>query len=153
MITKDEVILLLLNACPSFAGPWEALCEEDPERLLYIDLGEFARHLIGLHRSGQIAEFPAVFSEIERLHIEGDSYVKEAATIGLLEGIQNNAGHADLDPEEFVVYLRPESAKWWRQLNAFWDGRIPYVGATYLAESPDAQISGNELKQGKLTHE
>jgi hypothetical protein len=31
--------------------------------------------------------FPAVFEIIERMHLKGDHYVKEAATIGMLEGI------------------------------------------------------------------
>ena len=33
--------------------------------------------------------FPAVGRVIERLHVEGDGYVRETAAIGLLEGIQN----------------------------------------------------------------
>jgi hypothetical protein len=56
-------------------------------------------------------EFPAIFDSIERLHIEGDDQVREAATIGLLEGIQTTAGHRRVDPEVFVPYLKPESAK------------------------------------------
>ena len=71
-----------------------------------------------------------MFEAIERLHLEGDEYVREAATIGALEGIQNVAGNDGIDPEEFVIYLRPESLRWWGQLNEFWEGRIPYVGAT-----------------------
>ena len=93
------------------------------EELLYIDLGEFADHLIDLYNQAQTQEFPAVFSTVEELHTEGDEYVKEAATIGLLEGIQNIAGNRGLDAEVFVQYLKPESAKWWKNLNDFWDGK------------------------------
>lgn len=67
---------------------------------------------------------------IERLHVEGDKIVQEAATIGLLEGIQNVWGNSKLDPEQFATYLLPESRKWWEQLKLFWAGKIPYVGAT-----------------------
>lgn len=84
--------------------------EEDPERLLYLDLSEFARHLIDLHKSKEIADFPAVFAVFERLHLEGDPEVRNAATIGFLEGIQNNGGNSGLDPEEFTNYLLPETA-------------------------------------------
>ncbi len=85
---------LLLNACPSFTEKWashSAYWEDNRENetLLYIDLSEFSQHLIELHKSNQIDEFPAVFEVVEKLHLEGDDYVKEAATIGLLEGIQN----------------------------------------------------------------
>jgi hypothetical protein len=131
MITKEQVMLLLLEACPSFTEKWEEhRAFYDDEDLLYVDLGEFAHHLVELHKTNQTSEFPAVFDVIERLHLEGDAYVKEAATIGMLEGIQNVAGNTGANPEVFVQYLKPESAKWWRQLNDFWDGKIPNVGAT-----------------------
>ena len=121
----------LLEACPSFAEKWEEhrtfYVDED---LLYVDLGEFAHHLVELHKTNQTGEFPAVFDVIEGLHLEGDDYVKEAATIGMLEGIQNVAGNLGVDPEVFAPYLKSESAKHWRQLNDFWDGKIPNVGAT-----------------------
>ena len=122
---------LLLEACPSFTDKWkEHRAYWREEESLYLGLGEFARHLVELHSGGQINEFPAVFDVVERLHLEGDDFVKEAATIGLLEGIQNLAGGQGIDPEGFVRYLRPLSAKWWGELNDFWGGKIPYVGAS-----------------------
>jgi hypothetical protein len=133
MITKEQVMPLLLDACPSFTEKWaEHRAYWEDEHLLYIDLAEFNRHLIELHKNKQIAEFSAVFDVVEKLHLEGDNYVREAATIGLLEGIQNVASHSEneVDVEDFAQYLKPESAKWWQQLNDFWEGKIPYVGAT-----------------------
>jgi hypothetical protein len=131
MITKEQVMPLLLNACPSFSKRWEehrAFYED--EELLYVDLGEFAHHLVELLKANHTEEFPTVFEIIERLHLEGDHYVKEAATIGMLESIQNVAGNSGVEPDEFVEYLKPQSVKWWRQLNDFWNAKIPYVGAT-----------------------
>jgi len=124
MMTKEQVMPLLLSVCPSFVKRWEehrAFYED--EQLLYIDLGEFAHHLVELQKVSRTEEFSAIFDIIERMHVEGDDYVKEAATIGMLEGIQNVAGNSGLDPEGFAKYLRPESAKWWRKLNAFWDAK------------------------------
>jgi hypothetical protein len=127
MITKEQVMPLLLESCPSFLERWkEHRTFYEDEELLYVDLGEFAHHVAELQRTHRIEEFPAVFHVIERM----DPYVKEAATIGALESIQNVAGNTGVDPEEFVQYLQPESAKWWRQLNDFWNAKIPYVGAT-----------------------
>ena len=129
MILKSDVMPMLLAACPSFGTPWEAYSAE-PEYevgLVYLHLGEFARHLVALWRTAQTAEFPRVFDAVERLHVEGDDYVQEAATIGLLEGLQNNAEYAGIDPEVFRPYLRPESSRWWVALNRFWAGEIPYV--------------------------
>jgi len=131
MITKEQVVPLLLEACPSFTEKWEEYSAfYGNEYLLYIDFGECAHHLVELHKANRTDEFPAVFEVIERLHLEGDAYVKEAATIGMLEGIQNVAGNNGINPEEFCRYLKPESAKWWRQLNEFWEGKIPFVGSS-----------------------
>ncbi len=131
MITKEQVMPLLLEACPSFTEKWrEHRAFYEDEDLLHVDLGEFAHHLVELHKSNRTGECPAVFEVIERLHLEGDAYVKEAATIGMLEGIQNVAGNFGVNPEAFSGYLKPESAKWWRQLNDFWNGKIPYVGSS-----------------------
>jgi hypothetical protein len=113
---------LLMEACPSF-NP--AVPDDD---LLYIELGEFARHLLELQKLNRIEEFSRIALVVERLHTEGDQYVREAATIGLLEGIQNNWSHEGIDPEPFVQHLLPVSAKWWQSLNDFWNGKSKFVG-------------------------
>jgi hypothetical protein len=74
---------LLIEACRSYQLP-----AEDRE-LLYVLLGDFARHLLELHRHRQTESFSSVARVIERLHVEGNHDVREAATIGLLERIQN----------------------------------------------------------------
>ncbi|MDX2216726.1 MAG: hypothetical protein SFY66_25905 [Oculatellaceae cyanobacterium bins.114] len=129
MITKEQVMPLFLEACPSFTGRLkEHRAFYKDEDLLYVELGGFAHHLVELHKAKQTDEFLAVFDVVERLHIEGDTYVREAATIGLLKGIQNVGRNSGVNSEDFTRYLKPESAKWWRQLDAFWDGKIPFVG-------------------------
>lgn len=129
MITKDQMFAPLLAACPSFEPTWREFVEEsehhpDQEPLYYIALGDLARHLVERLRSGATEEFPAVFQVVERWHCLGDHYVQEAATIGLLEGIQNIAGHESVDPAVFEKWLLPASKKWWGKLNGFWDGDI-----------------------------
>jgi hypothetical protein len=132
MIEQEQVMPLLLEACPSFEERWAAYLSEEyaagDERLIYCELGEFARHLIDLASSGNVQEIPAIFEVIERLHLEGTPYVRGAATIGLLEGIQNNASHSGFDLAKLTPYLLPESAYWWQQLNDFWQGKIRFVG-------------------------
>ena len=65
VILKEQVIPLLLNACPSFSERWkEHHALYDDEELLYVDLGEFAHHLIELLKNNQRNEFPAVFDVI-----------------------------------------------------------------------------------------
>ncbi len=126
MIEKDQIMSLLLEACPSYRARWEEYIAQPGYEagLVYVDLGDFAHHLIDLFQQGNLSEFPATFDVIERLHVEGDSYVREAATIGALEGIQNVAGNSGVDPERFFSFLGPESAKWWRRLSKFWAGDV-----------------------------
>ena len=113
---------LLMEACPSHRPT-----AEDHD-LLYAALGDFAHHLLQLQQQSRTQEFPEVARVIERLHIEGDHYVREAATIGLLEGIQNVWANEATDPELFVRHLLPVSAKWWQSLNDFWSGKSKFVG-------------------------
>jgi hypothetical protein len=120
-IEQHQVMPLLLNACPSFRDTWEASVKRSDSAQLYISLGEFARHLRELYILDTIDEFPAVATVIENLHVNGSPYVKEAASVGLLENIQNSWRNSHIDPEIFAKYLHPESAKWWHSLNNFWD--------------------------------
>lgn len=125
MIKKEDVISLLIDACPSFKEPLE---KSDNEDLLYVVMGDLASHLLVLYRQKTTEEFASLCNVIERLHTDGDGYVRELAAIGFLEGIQNVWGNQGEDPNEFCQYLLPDSLKWWKELNEFWDGKISYVG-------------------------
>ena len=124
MLTRADVMPLLLAACPSFRGPW-TVAQTEPDYaadLLYPQLGDFARHLIALVRRGETAELPGVFAVVERLQREGDPDAQDAAILGFLETLQSNAEHADLDPVVFVPYLGPASHASWHALDQFWFG-------------------------------
>jgi hypothetical protein len=123
-IQKHEVMELLLNTCPSYNSRWEnyikdAGYDEGEEQLLYIDLADFSNHLIELLMENKIGEFPHIFDVVELLHTNGDEYVKEAVTVGLLEDI-----YLDEISEGFLPFLRPESFRWWNKLKDFWTNGI-----------------------------
>jgi hypothetical protein len=125
MIARSEMMGVLLNACPSFEVRWQEFQEEwrdeEIELPLYLVLSDFARHLIEMVERGETVGFPAVFAAVERLPIEGEHYVQEAATVGLLEDLQNlNLHQNGTDPEQFRPYLGPVSARWWDKLYRFW---------------------------------
>ena len=130
MIIKDDMMRMLVDVCPSFSPQWQAFqdeyCEEVGKQPIYIILGDFARHLIGMVERGDTADLPAVFAMVERLHVEGEHYVREAATVGLLEDLQNQNLHPKgTRPEQFLPYLGPVSARWWDKLYRFWnDGQL-----------------------------
>jgi hypothetical protein len=128
MITKDKMLPMLVEACPSFANKLHEHRDFFEEEITYTELGVFANHLVDLHKQNKTDEFLNIFDVIEKLHIEGDEFVKEAATIGLLEGLQNIAGNQDLNPEIFFKYLKPVSVMRWNELNKFWNGESQFVG-------------------------
>lgn len=129
MIDQAESMPLLLSACPSFARSWGEHQEEYGNAVPYVAAGSFAQHLLELHVANERSSFTKVAAAIERLHLEGTPWVKEFATIGVLEAVQNVWGNSGVDPEEFGRYLGPESRRWWDGLNKFWRGEAPYVRA------------------------
>jgi hypothetical protein len=116
MIRKDDMFRPLLDAYPVFAPAWRKFVEEWKDHKdglpLYLVLGELGRHLIDRFKIGRTEEFASVFAVVERWQCEGDDFVREAATVGLLESIQTLAGHEDLDPSYFEKWLGPESKRW-----------------------------------------
>ncbi len=120
----------LVAACPEFAPQWQEFQDdwrdEPDESPVYVPLAAFARHLIAKLERGETADLPAVFDAVERLHVEGDEFVREAATVGLLEGLQNlNLHSRGTTPEQFRPYLGPQTARWWDKLEAFWERGTP----------------------------
>ncbi|HMS87787.1 MAG TPA: hypothetical protein PKE56_05055 [Acidimicrobiales bacterium] len=125
MLVPDDVIPLLLKAMPSFAAAWdESENVDDGERLLYLDAGDFIRHLVHKHLTHEVEEFPAAFAVVERLVVEGDDYVRNLGVIGFLEGLQMmTVTAAGIDPEEaFRPLVGPVSERWWERINRFWGG-------------------------------
>ena len=125
MISNSHMMETLVTASPAFAGEWEAFRREwaaEPDGLpLYLALADFARHVVGLLEANDVDRLHRVFEAIESLHAEGDDYVRKAATVGLLEDLQNSNLHSTTEPEQFRPFLRPESARGWDRLNAFWE--------------------------------
>jgi hypothetical protein len=137
MIAKEDLLELLGASSQTFKEIIRKELEEetftlwtDEERglLHYVILGDFACHIIELYKNKKTHELEVIFELIERFHLEGDAYIKEAATIGILEAIQNLAANSDINPADFEIYLHAESLNWWQSLNDFWNQKIPYVG-------------------------
>ncbi|WP_076859699.1 DUF7674 family protein [Bradyrhizobium mercantei] len=126
MITKNDMFDPMLVACPAFVPAWHAFVNEwegsEDDLPYYVALGDLAHHLVEQLDAGATQNFEAVFDVVERWHCQGDSYVKEAATIGLLEGIQNISLNRGTDPRRFEFWLKPESKRRWDELSRFWNG-------------------------------
>lgn len=118
---------LLLAGSPSFAAEWDSTENViDGERQLYLDAADYVRHVLRLVHQEAGSELEPIFDVIERLHVEGDDFVRELATVGILEGFQSaNADTAGVNPDlEVRPYLRPVALAWWQRLDRFWDGDV-----------------------------
>lgn len=127
MIQKCEVMAVLLDVSPSFSQTWSEHLQTYGNDVLYVAAGEFASHVLSLYQMGDISTLHAVGEAIEELHVNGSPWVKEFATIGVLEGIQNVWGNSNVDPDLILPFLGPESHRWWSDLNKFWSGQAPLV--------------------------
>lgn len=127
-ISKQEVMNLLREVWPSYETRWTQYVEENyelgDEPLVYIDLSNFAGHLFELYVQNKLEEFPAVFGVVEMLHINGDDYVQEAITVGLLEDLQNHLLANKISLDVMKPFLKEESLKWWNSLIDYWDGKL-----------------------------
>ncbi len=125
LITLEDVAPLLLSICPSALHAWEThlrwWCEDD--RGYFNDIAVFAHHIVDSYTAGRTSEFPAFFAMVERLITEGDEHVRELATIGLLEDIQNVASHRPFGYSVFVPWLGPVTIVEWRAVEAMWQGK------------------------------
>jgi hypothetical protein len=118
-INRDNVIEVLRASSPD----WHPN-DDDP---IYVQLGNFGRYVLQHWKAGHIQQLAPAFVAIEKLHVEGDDWTREAATIGILEAIQNVASHTGYDLSPLERCLGPESLRWWNKLNDFWSGRGPTV--------------------------
>lgn len=124
MINREEVMNLFIEACPSFKENWVAYFNSDDDRnnstVLYSDLTCFANYLV-CHIDNEIMlETKTVFDLIEQLIHQGDTFIKEAITVGLLEDIQNKLINQSIDLNIFNKYMHTETKKSWGDLIDFW---------------------------------
>jgi hypothetical protein len=128
MITKESMFAPLLQADPSFQSKWDEFCiewQDEPEPLLYLAIADFVRHLTASLAAGATEHFDDVFEVVERWIVEGDEYVHTAAVVGFLEDLQNTNLHSATEPDDFKPWLRPESLRFWKKVEAFWaEGKI-----------------------------
>lgn len=151
MITRHDMFEPLLEALPAFRPRWEAFVEywrdnpsngfkTDPRDLPnYLLLGDLADYLADLLLAGQIDDVSRALAVCERWLLEGDHYVQEAATVGLIEDLQNRAQRLKIAEERFTDLFGPEGRRWWDKVNAFWNKGELLVDETKLSPPERAQ--------------
>ena len=110
----EDVNETLLAEFPAFS------VDEDDFELPYIVAGWFAKYVLEAFQTGDKETYNKGLQFIERLHTDSTDKVRELATIGYLESIQNTW------PEDLLKINIPfndlgeTSKKWWVKLYSFW---------------------------------
>ena len=114
-MTESDVLPRLLSACPSFQSRWNEYVQDETyePNQIYIDVGEFARHLMTLLQAGKVEEFPAVFTAVEHLLEQGNKEARNAITTGLLEDLYFETEYAGVSLREWRKYFGPRATKAW----------------------------------------
>jgi hypothetical protein len=122
MITKAQIVPLLLEACPTAQRRWEehmAYWKEE-EAGAFNDVSVFAQHIVDSYANQLTAECASLFATVERILEEGDEEARGIAAFGALEDVQTISTHHSFGPEVFVQWLGPKSREAWDQIDALW---------------------------------
>ena len=127
-IRRSEVLALLAEACPAYEAEWRRFTSDyadDSETFLYVAIPQFSRCLSRALAAGDVESLHRVFDLLERMIVEGDPEVQEAAVVGIIKNLQNTTFHEQTAPDDYLPYLKPESQRWWGKVKTFWtNGRL-----------------------------
>ena len=131
-VTADQVPDLLVATSSWVADAWHEVAEENEAtdspggRLGYLDAGWIVGRLAERTAAGDTEGFRELFGLVERMVVDGDTYVHELAVIGYLEGMQmQTVTSRGVDPQVFRAWMGPESLRYWEAINAFWESGTP----------------------------
>ena len=113
-ITPEEVADLVFEACPSYREAWSGSDAGKPTDTIYsipILIG-LARHVAGMWRKQEFAEFPAIFNLIERLHVEGNKKVVDHVVFYFTELLYIELQKHGINPRFAERRLGPLSYHW-----------------------------------------
>lgn len=128
MIIRDDIMDLVRALDPRFEEAAKVFLEEwvdDPTTEKdgvphYLYFAEIADIIGSDFASGVEAKHRPTFQLIDRLILEGEHYVSEAAVVGLLEDIQNALKRRRIPLDRAHALLLPESRYQWDDLIRFW---------------------------------
>jgi hypothetical protein len=106
VIRYDDVIPLLLGACPSYADSAEA-ASHDERNGHYVGMEYFVTHLIRLLDEGDTDAFPEVFAMVEMVLLEGDGPARGLITYGFLQDLRspNLFYQTSVEPNDFLPWI------------------------------------------------
>lgn len=137
-IKPNDAINSLLECSSGFAEIYKKLIEEygDDRDVdwktsieeyggLYGIFNELARYVAGLYKESKNIEIQEIFNLVEEWHKSGTEYLQESTTVGFLEDLSNLNAVGNIDTNEFLKFMGPETKYWWNEVREFWDsGKI-----------------------------
>lgn len=122
-IEAEEMLEHLLKVCPSAKDRWSAHLEWWGTKKIgyYNDMAVFALHVVESYQTDQMDELPQFFESVEQFITNGDDKVRDLATIGLLEDIQDIASERLGRYDMFEQWLGPISQRAWKELEQYQD--------------------------------
>lgn len=125
MYKADDIVPLLLEACPEAKTKWQKHLEwwGSRERSYYNDMSVFAHHIVDSYKAGELEEFDAFFQALEKLLAKGNKKVKDLVAIGIIEDIQNIASYEEGGYQVFEKWLKPLTKDAWREVEKIWEGK------------------------------
>lgn len=124
-IELADMFPMLLAADPSFQPVWDSHRVDGDEPLTYAVLGDLASHLLAKLRDGDRDSLKAILHVVELWLEQGARSVREAATVGFVEDLQNINLHRGTTPADIVPFLGPRGRLAWGDVEAFWrDGEL-----------------------------
>jgi hypothetical protein len=115
----------ILAALPELRPRWDAFVKkwiDNPHNKstgklpLYLMLAELAGFLLERLEQSLTQEFAKIFGIIDRWLLQGDAYVKNAVSAGLLEDLQNPVRYQKQKPDDFKPWMQLETLKCWERL-------------------------------------
>jgi hypothetical protein len=117
----DDVNKEIMISFPAFS------VDDDDLELPYIVAGRFTDYLLTAYQTGDKETYNRGLQFIERLQTDDSEKVRELATVGYLESIQNTWPKDFLEAEIPFNDLGEQSKIWWMKLNNFWNGRVKFL--------------------------
>lgn len=113
MLDQKSAIAELLQAFPQLASSqvWDNSGNHD--RQWY----ELARLLSDLYERGHFKSLGLAFEQLERFHVDGNSYVRGWVS-GFLQFLQDVTSWSTPNSDAFVGFLGPNSRRLWHTLDA-----------------------------------
>jgi hypothetical protein len=142
VISRTQMMPMILEKCPAFSSAWETYQESwgRDESGIYNDIAEFATFIVDAYERRDTEIVSAAFALLEEFLVNGDEEVRTVASVGFLEDVRNISSWRPFGSGPFVQCLGPQSKVAWAEIEETWRGKQS------LADVVRSEIRSQEKK-------